>query len=484
MQHLYKYRKVAFATSSLFWTIVFCSCVKNLELTAPVTSTNSANVYKSDATAAAVLTGIYINMSQSDFRSGGIVSMSLFPGLSADELTLYDLNNTHYAPYYRNHLTSTNVLSSDFWLKIYPIIFTANAAIEGLTNTSSLTPAVRRQLLGEAKFIRAFCFFQLVNLYGDIPLTITTDYEKNRLLPRAPQSQVWQQIIDDLKAAQELLTDGYVKADAVSPYPFTDTERVRPNKWAAGALLARSYLYTGDWVNAEAQASAVIANAALYGLEPLNNVFLKNSKEAIWQLQPVRNGFNTQDAFLFILSNTGVNSDWPVYLSSSLVNSFEPGDRRKAVWTGIYTDTIPSPDIDYYYAHKYKAFFDDPVTEYTMVLRLGELYLTRAEARVEQNNIDGGRSDLNIIRSRAGLDPTSANDKATLLNVIFQERFVELFTEWGHRWLDLKRSKKLDAVMSVVTPQKGGTWQSNWQWYPIPNDELVKDPNLRQNSGY
>ncbi len=62
------------------------------------------------------------------------------------------------------------------------------------------------------------------------------------------------------------------------------------------------------------------------------------------------------------------------------------------------------------------------------------------------------------------------------LTALYHERQVELFTEWGHRWLDLKRTKRIDAVMAPVTQQKGGAWNSNWQWYPLPQSEIQTDP--------
>ena len=121
-----------------------------------------------------------------------------------------------------------------------------------------------------------------------------------------------------------------------------------------------------------------------------------------------------------------------------------------------------------------------------MVLRLGEQYLIRSEARAVQNKIDDAQSDLNVIRQRAGLESTIASDKNSLLNAILAERKAELFTEMGHRWLDLKRTNKIDEVMSVETPQKaGGTeWKSYQQFYPIPTRELERAPNLIQNPGY
>ncbi|HTF30713.1 MAG TPA: RagB/SusD family nutrient uptake outer membrane protein, partial [Flavitalea sp.] len=154
-------------------------------------------------------------------------------------------------------------------------------------------------------------------------------------------------------------------------------------------------------------------------------------------------------------------------------------------WINKYTDTVSNPHIEYYYPYKYKsATLDDPITEYATVFRLGEQYLIRAEARAQQGDILGATDDLNTIRARAGLGNTAATIQSDLLAAILHERRVELFTEWGHRWFDLKRTASVDAVMNLVTPQKGGTWSSNWAWYPIPDGELRANKNLVQNVGY
>src|SRR5262249_46634175 len=129
------------------------------------------------------------------------------------------------------------------------------------------------------------------NLYGDVPLDTITNYQTNAVANRTSASQVNKQIITDLLSAQSLLGNAYVT-----------TERVRPNKGAATALLARVYLYTGDWADAEAEASVVIGNTGQYGI--VNNpdsVFLKNSAEAIWQLMPNQAGYNTNEGKYFIL---------------------------------------------------------------------------------------------------------------------------------------------------------------------------------------
>ena len=116
-----------------------------------------------------------------------------------------------------------------------------------------------------------------------------------------------------------------------------------------------------------------------------------------------------------------------------------------------------------------------------MVIRLAEIYLIRAEARAHQNNIAGAQSDINAIRGRAGLANTAAADQNSLLLAIEKERKLELFTEWGHRWFDLKRTNRSDAVLG---PVKAPGWQSTDALYPIPFTEIQNNRNVTQNPGY
>jgi hypothetical protein len=480
-------------------SLVICSCKKLVEVDPPVTSTTGESVFEEDLTAIAVLTGMYSALSQPTAISAGLSSLSKRGGLSADELSLWSGAGANDKAYFSNSLaaplqTSSNITSAggEIWSYCYSNIFICNQAIELLTSSNTLTPFVKRQLLGEAKFMRAFLYFYIVNLYGDAPLVISSDYKENALLSRADKTQVYQLIVSDLKEAQSLLSSTYLNGQ-LKNYSSTP-ERLRPTTWAATALLARVYLYMGDYISSEAQASAVINNASLFNLSTLNNAFLKASSgnnEAIWQLQPVNtngsNFWNTEDARLFVLSAapTGVNSTHIVYLSSQLLSSFEIGDNRKSNWIGSYVDGTGT----YYFPYKYKVgAAGASVTEYLMVLRLAELYLIRAEARLQQSNMDGAKNDLNILRSRAGatLNPISVSDKVSLLNAILHERQVELFAEWGHRWLDLKRTGNVDVIMSVVGPLKnnGIAWKSSQQWYPLPINDVLGDPNLVQNEGF
>jgi hypothetical protein len=458
-------------------------CKKFVEIDPPVTSISSVTVFSSNSSAASAMTGIYDEMeSNSSGISDGTSSLSFLGGLLADELTNYSTNQSDLQ-FYTNSLTSSNGGSSNdyFWNELYNEIYAANAVIEGLNGSDGVTPALKQQLTSEAKFMRAFLYFYAVNLYGDVPLATTTNYQVNNTLSRTSSVSVYQQIVRDLKDAQSGLSNNYL-----DPSGNVTNKRIRPNQGAATALLARTYLYTGQWDSAEIQATAVIVNPGHYSLDTLKGVFIGNSTEAIWQLYPVSPGYNTYDAYYFILTSAPGTGQFTVALSNNLINVFEPGDMRWSDWVG----TFQSNGKTYYYPYKYKVGVDNPsvaVTEYNMVLRLGEQYLIRAEARAEQGDIQGAQADLDTIRARAGLPNTTANDQPSLLAAIQHERQVELFTEWGHRWLDLKRTGTVNAVMGApgnVCSSKGGVWNSDWALVPLPLSEIQINPNLTQNAGY
>ena len=121
------------------------------------------------------------------------------------------------------------------------------------------------------------------------------------------------------------------------------------------------------------------------------------------------------------------------------------------------------------------------------MFRLGEIYLIRAEARAQQGNSTGAgsaASDLNTVRARATLPPTTAVTQADMLAAIAHERRVELFCENGNRFFDLRRTGNLDAVMNVLAPLKGGSWASNKEWWPIPLSDIQNDINLTQTPGF
>ncbi|WP_160714139.1 RagB/SusD family nutrient uptake outer membrane protein [Chitinophaga solisilvae] len=455
-------------------------CKKFVDIDPPETSLTGDNVFRDDATANAVMLGVYTNLSSGALFTGSFVGLSFFPGLSADELTIFkDVIDAPMIQYYTNMLKGTQIADRiEFWSSIYQTIYIVNYTINGLSKSSSLNPSVKKQLMGEALFMRAFCYFYLTNLYGDVPLITSIDYSVNLGMPRSPQKVIYSQIVSDLKSAKESLNPGYVDASGINK----STERVRPNKFAAAALLARVYLFTGMWDEAWREADFVISNAGQYQLEKdLGRVFLKNSVEAIWQLQPVNLGENTSYGSGFVLTrgyNNGIN---PVYLSPDITDAFEKNDLRKISWIGIDSSTGKK----YPFAYKYKQYeYGKPVTEYYMVMRLAEQFLIRSEANLHKGRLTESILDLNKVRRRSGLADIGLITPDGIVNAILQERKVEFFTEWGHRWFDLKRTGKINEVMTSVTSRKGGVWQPYSQLYPISLTELMKTPSISQTPGY
>ncbi len=470
----------------LFLLLVFCSCKKLVEVDLPITSLTSESVYTMDITAISAITTMYINMSFSSMQhNADLKGIIVHAGIASDELALVQgVTDSRLLAYYTNDLHGDNV-GSGFWENIYSTIYVINIALEHLP-TGTLTPAVKQQLTGEAKFMRAFCYFYLVNLYGDVPLVLSTNYKENASLSRADKAEIYKQIVKDLTEAESLLSDHYLDGTLLKP----SNERLRPTKWAATALLARVYLYMQEYGLAEEASTKLIENVSLFSIVDLNDVFLMNSEEAIWQLQPVTTfqNSNTGEGRLFILPDTGPDDDRKYYINDDLVNSFEPGDNRLKNWINSVSVTKQGITTVYHYAYKYKiGYADVPNTEYSMVLRLAEQYLIRAEARTRLGKITGANSassDLNKLRNRAGLPLTSASNESDMLDAIGKERRVELFTEWGDRWLNMKRTGIIDDVMELITPQKGGAWKPHQALFPISTSELKADPFLVQNPGY
>jgi starch-binding outer membrane protein, SusD/RagB family len=279
----------------------------------------------------------------------------------------------------------------------------------------------------------------------------------NTMLPRTPVNQVYDQIVIDLTAASEML--------------MTDMPNTTPTKYAAQALLARVYLYMGNWNMAAEMASAVIDSSEFTLVGDLNRVFTANSNEIIFQLVPVQDKMNSAEGFMFVPVAQGGRPNY--MLTKELLGAFEIGDLRRTKWVNSTTT--------YNYPYKFKLFSSSaPPQEYNVVLRLAEQYLIRAEALAKQDRVAEAVIDMNSIRIRAGLPVLSTTISADeCLQRIEQERRIELFAEWGHRWFDLKRTNRADAVLNAKS-----NWQAEDKLYPIPLTELEFAPNLKQNPGY
>jgi hypothetical protein len=441
--------------------IISSSCNKYVSLDAPVNKIDASAAYTTDNTATASVLALYNYGIYSSFGSM-FIDLNVFAGVSSDEMHYTGTTYPEITDIENNAIAIGSAQNANMWGYAYSELLVANDAITGITKSTTLTASVKSQLLGEAKFFRAFINFYLVNYYGGVPLT-TSDPLVSAYLPRSSAAQVYNSIISDLKDAQSLL-----------PVTYVGTLKSRVNQYAATALLARVYLYQKDYADAEAMATAVI-NSGAYSLAATNSVFQNTSTETILQFATYY-GYSTLATSYRTATATGTVAP-PLYtLTNNLVNSFEPGDNRKTNWVDstVYT-------TKFYRINKYKLYTATAGNEYNVVLRLAEQYLIRAEARAQQNNLSGAATDINLIRDRAGLGITTATTQASLLAAVAQERKVELFGEFGHRWFDLLRTGQANTVLSPL--------KTNWNatrsvLFPIPDAQISLNSALTQNPGY
>lgn len=439
-------------------------CDGFVDVDLPNSQLTSKSVFEDKTTANAAMTQVYAKMRDDGLFTGNATGLSHLLGNYTDELKFYGSPQDGTTAFYNNTVLQSNSNVKLLWNNSYNQIYGANAVLEGVTNASTLAQADRDQLKGEALFTRALIHLYLTNLYGDIPYIKTTDYQKNAVAFKEPSSAIYAYCIDDLILAETLL-----------PLSYKTSDRTRPNKFAAHALLARVYLYTQQWSEASNEASAVLNNTSLYTFEgDLSKTFFKESTSTIWQFAPSVNGGNTLEAqtFVFTLGPPPLSS-----LSQNLVNSFQPQDKRKQLWISIISNGTGT----WYYASKYKSKSTSTSTEYSIILRLSEVYLIRAEARAHSGDLIGSKEDLNRIRNAAGLLNTYAVSQSEILEAVLKERQLELFTELGSRFFDLKRFGVLDQTLSIV---KTG-WDSFENKFPLPETELNLNKNLKpQNTGY
>lgn len=460
---------------NLFQLILVCclliSCEEFLEVETPNYKIDSKVVFQNNETAFSAMTGIYNQLSVSDFSSGWQNSVTALAGISSDVLQGINASNITLMQFDQFEISPDNPRNFRIWASGYNLIYMTNSLLQGLSNSDDLTDETRNTLEGEAKFIRAFTYFYLVNLYGDIPILTSTDYVTNALAERKNTEEVYKLISEDLETAIGLLGDNY-----------PDGERTRANRYTAMALMARVNLYQENWEKAENLSSQVIEYSGTYEiLENLDDVLLANSREAIWQITPLGRGTittHTYEGSIFII-NPFFASLSHFKLSDDFVNSFQEVDTRLSNWIGFHSG------LSIYHPYKYKVRnSSEAITEYSMVLRLAEQYLIRAEARAMQDNLAGAIADIDVIRRRAGLELVAETNpetsKQALLDIILKERRRELFSEWGHRWLDLKRTDQASEILGKNNP----LWQDTDMLYPIPEEELIKNPNLTQNAGY
>ncbi|WP_312301230.1 RagB/SusD family nutrient uptake outer membrane protein [Chryseobacterium sp.] len=373
------------------------------------------------------------------------------------------MNSTSgFVEIFQNTLIDSNPAVYSYWSNAYQKLYLANSIIEGVENSVSLPDADRKRIKGEALLVRSVLFYYLEQIYGDIPLVISTDYTVNQFLHKTSSNDVLNRIEHDLNESITLLTDDYRHA-----------ERIYPNKKVAQLILAKVYMVRQKWQDAEIQLKAVIQNPLYQFQGDLTKVFKKSGKHILWQLKPKNEGNATKEVIEYYFSGTAPTG---TALSSNLVNIFTVADKRKDNW--IAAVTVGSNT--WYRADKYKNRTNNP-DEYSVIFRLEEVYLLLAETLAQQDKIGEALPYINATRQRATLVPlVMPISKQALLNEILLEDRKEFFTEMGHRFLDLKRYDRLGDLIQVKP-----NWQNYHRVWPLPQKELLMNPNMKpQNTGY
>lgn len=377
---------------------------------------------------------------------------------------------------------ATNATIDNIWLDAYELIGAANNIIVNLPEVSpddvtGLTEEDKSRFIGEAKFLRALTNFQLVNLFAQpfqisggsnlgIPL-VTQPFEGGDIsefqLERSTVNEVHASIEQDLM-------------DAITALP--EDNALRAGAGAARALLARLYLYRGEWANAADLANQVI-NSGNYALANDYDFYDDNpgSSENIFSVintptdGPQETAGSDEVYTNFYNAAPGGRGDAP--FSQDLIDAFalEAGDRR---FDELSVAASDAGGNDTFFTTKYPDVVNNASDG--MVLRITEMYLTRAEANFQAGTSVGDTplNDINLLRTRAGL----ANLGAVDLDAILLERRKELCFE-GHRRMDLLRNNR--------NLRPGGGAESapgaNKTIFPIVDDEITNNPNITQNPG-
>ena len=372
---------------------------------------------------------------------------------------------------------------------LYGMIGKANLVINNVMTCPdpALTAARKNEIAGEASFIRAFCYFQAVQLWGDIPLQLTeVKTVSAELLPeiypmlwpsRKPVDSVYQQIIIDLEVAL-----AYVQPSALNK-GFATTG-------AVNALLAKVYAtkQPHDYNKVVQYCDAVINGP--YSLLP--------DYEDLWGT-----GENTSESIFEVnYEGTSTNSNWGTTMfrgsdwkkfntpSNDLVKAFDDeGDVIRKDASVIFLEAgFPDqhwPIDNYPFINKWRQYVMPSPQNYIFI-RLADIILLKAEALNELGDVSGAAALVNQIRSRVNLTETTASDQVSMRLAIEKERRLELAFE-GHRWFDLKRTGRAIEVINNAKDQDGNTLYNlteNRLLWPIPQNELDLNPNLTQNTGY
>jgi len=394
------------------------------------------------------------------------------------------------------------------WEEFYRIIRNANVILERVEDNDALTPSARDQTIGETLYLRAFAYYHLTNMFGDVPYyREALPIEEIQTLGRFDAEQIREEIVNDLQRAQGLLPDSYGA-----------TERGRATKWAAITLIAKIELILQRWEAARDKAVEIINNSSHRLLDHYADVFDPDNSyndEIIWSLVFVKdlNPTITTDLFTPRLRDEPKNSDEKGALRDAL-------EARDEGFTGFglaipkcgFVDEFPEDDLrrssnivenylgfELNYPYMPKMWNLDQINsprtnhgENYIVFRLADVYLMAAEAENELNGPANAYPYINAVRARAydPDKPLSGLSQQEFREALYEERRWELAGE-GHRRMDLIRwGILIDAIENTrhCAYDPVSNIQSHHVKFPIPEEEIELNPALLEsdptNNGY
>lgn len=476
------------------------SCKKFLEED-PKNQVTIQNFYQTESDAITAVNAIYAYLNSVDnFAVGGNtagVYHSTFwvtVGLASDEMLNNQLGAANFDQLSSFSHTPQNPSMEEIWGMHYKTITLANIAIARIPGISMNT-TLRDRLVGEAKFLRGLMYFNLVRMFGEVPLLIE---ENNPLLPsKATVEAIYEQIVDDLSDAAEALPLSYDAGNG----------RGRATQGAANAILAKVYLTIRNFEQASIHAKKVIDSQEYELWEDFADVFKLSSRggrEAIFSV-----GFGDAGGAIIFwevgqfnvrllpreLSAEGIqNAQGWQFPTEHLYNQFEVDDRRRAV---TFITEINDPNGAFSIRPYVKKYWDrtmEPQGNNSSndfpVIRYADVLLIYAEAQNELGNTDEALDYINIIRKRARFDgSTYANavpdysglNQEQFRDAVLKERMMEFVFE-GQRWFDLARTGKLQQLVPLAKP--GVVPAQRNYLFPLPQREVDLNPNLGQNQGY
>ncbi|MCC9043582.1 RagB/SusD family nutrient uptake outer membrane protein [Myroides sp. M-43] len=451
-------------TSSLFVCIIsvcviFISCDDIVDVDPPNNQINQKDVFKDIATTKSALSMLYSKVRDTPLFSRGNPGLNHSLSLYTDQL---EFIGTKPNMYYLNTLEASSHEITQWWNNTYFDIYAINNFINGLNESSYIKQADKTQLLAEAYTLRALYYQTLVQLFGDIPYTVSTDYKYNTTIGKTSYQEVLLLIEKDLLLAYQNLD-----------YTSRSNQRFYINKTVAELLLSYNYLLQKQYDKAELYSKAIIDNSN-YSLEDdLNKVFKKDAKSTLWQLSPNLNTAVTQEANLYQIKTIGVNT---VAADNNLLKLFAANDLRYKNW--LQKATINNRELHQIFKYKNTANNTDEVS---IFYRVEEAYFNLSLALALQNKTDKATSILNQIRQKRGLNSLNTSmDQTSFIKEYLDESSREFFTENGRRFFDLKLTNRLGDLN-----KNKPNWKDNHNLFPIPERQLQINKNLLpQNAGY